>query len=116
MFYHALTGENEVPEYEMELGTMTVSLTATTKVTLGYKPKILLIINGQTSQTAALTTISAYNESVATNSAKYLSKDTSTDYTIPNNEINKIASIDDDGFTFNKSSVEGKLFRYVAIK
>ena len=104
MFYHALTGNNKTTEWE--LGTFTSSAAGTVKVTLDYKPKKLLIIYAQSaglpSSTAA--TIAVYDEEVSKESYQYITSTSETTITLPNTNDDKLASIDDDGFTFNKSS------------
>lgn len=115
MFYHALTGKNEV-ETVWNIGKLTLSTSTTTKVTLGYKPKKLLIIHEQNSSTPTITPIQIYDEAVDPNSFKFESASETKNIPLPSTAINRLASIDDDGFTFNKATSSGSLFRYVAIK
>ena len=103
---------------EWELGTFTSSATGAVKVTLGYKPKKLLIIYAQSAglQSSAAATIAVYDEKVSRESYQFITSTSETTLTLPNTTDERLASIDDDGFTFNKSSVSGIVDRYVAIK
>ena len=116
MFYHALTGNNEMPECEWELGKFTSNATKTTKVTLNYKPKKLLIIYPQAPNLSSyrIASIEVYDEEVSRDSFRQLSYDQDTTVALPCADSNKLASIDDDGFTFNSSTPQE--YRYVAIK
>ena len=116
MFYHALAGNNETSEWE--LGTFTSSATGAVKVTLDYKPKKLLIIYAQAAglQSSAAAVIAVYDEEVSRESYQFITSTSETTITLPNTNDDRLASIDDDGFTFNKSSISGIVNRYLAIK
>ena len=77
-------------------GTFTTSTSATTKVTLGFKPKSLAIRISANMQ--------FYDESVSTTSFKFATNNVYlTNTNLGNTTTGRLQSVDNDGFTVNKS-------------
>lgn len=90
-------------------GTFTSSTSAQT-ITLGFKPKYLLVMtDGRTSN--------IYNESYSSSQAVYAATNSySTNYTISGNSSNnRISAISSTGFTYNRSGSAGSTIYYFAV-
>lgn len=93
-------------------GTWTQSTTDRTKITLGFKPKYLAI---QASAGSSSTNMIVYNIDVSPTSFKFASQGTyATDLNFGSSTGSTLYSIDNDGFTMNKSSSAISL-EYMAI-
>lgn len=78
-------------------GTFTSSASTTTKVTLGFKPKTLSLM--------MLNNMHYYDETISTTQYKFATPTVSmTNINLGNTTAGRLANIDNDGFTVNKSS------------
>lgn len=82
-------------------GTWKQSTTSRTKITLGFKPKYLAI---QASAGSSASNMIVYNIDVSPTSFKFASQGTyATDLNFNSSTTGVLYSIDNDGFTMNKS-------------
>lgn len=82
-------------------GTWTQSTTDRTKITLGFKPKYVAI---QASAGSSSTNMIVYNADISTTSFKYATANVyATDSNLGTSTNGVLYSIDNDGFTMNKS-------------
>ena len=95
-------------------GTAEKTTTTTTKVTLGFKPTFVMYYNITQTNTVHSTVMW---DSSRPNVQNY-SYNNSIGLAMPNTSVYVIASIDDDGFTVNRSGGFGiaKTIEYIAIK
>ena len=95
-------------------GTGTKTTTATTKVTLGFRPSFVMMYNHNSTSGDVIHTVT-WDSTRA--SVQVFSYQNQVSYAFPSTSANVLASIDDDGFTVNKSSAGTALpFSYIAIK
>ena len=98
---------------KVKTGTFTTSGTTTTKVTTGFQPKYLAVLRITSGTTQD--TLNIYDADVTTSYAYIgLSNSGSLRYALPSTTQYRIASIDSDGFTFNKHSGTATMY-YFAI-
>lgn len=91
-------GTLESPQPQFASGNVRLTTAAGATVNLGFKPKILIIIQAP-STTSAPTNYIVYNENVATNKQIL---NGSTETSLPTSNTNRIGSITDTGFVLNK--------------
>ena len=101
------------------IGIVTGSSSSTTKVTLGFKPKQICIVQCSNSSSIPITGI-VYDERYSTTKFVRVTQSTAyTDFSLGNSSGNNgLLSIDNDGFTFQKftsSSLTNAYLRYFAI-
>ena len=87
----------------VKVGTFTASTSTTTTVDIGFKPKYLMVMNLNSSNTGGT---NVYDED-ALGANKILSATTQvyvTNRSLPSTTLNTIASISNTGFTYNKVS------------
>ena len=94
-------------------GTASKTTTASTKITLGWKPTFVMIYN--------ITNANAIHSTLIWDSARpnvqQYSYGNNVNLSMPTTSVNQIASIDDDGFTVNKSGTAVLAsIEYIAIK
>lgn len=89
------------------MGTFTSSTSDTTKITLGFNPKTLIVFGAHASGGSQLFVHRYENGSCYRHTGASVSN-----VSLPSTGINTIASIDSDGFTFNKTSNAGTLYYY----
>lgn len=78
-------------------GTFTTSASTTTKITLGFKPKTLSLMIANN--------LNYYDESISTTQFKLATPSTNmTNVNLGNTTAGRLATIDNDGFTANKTS------------
>ena len=94
-------------------GSVSISTSTTTKVTLGFKPS-QLIVHHKTNGIIKL--ISSYYNTIPDIVGRYGVDGYGEAYTIPQSQKNRIASIDSDGFTYNATSDSNARIEYIAYK
>lgn len=101
----ALINVNTQAGTAIKSDTVTVSTSATTKVTLGFKPKHVDVYFRTDSTHWRLL---SYDEDISSTSGFYATKIASSEgsgeFAFPSTETGSIASIDNDGFTLAKIS------------
>ena len=109
-----------IPFNKVVEGEITTSTSNTTKITLGFKPKILIVwtFKNDNIYGSGTNVVHIYNENFS--ETKYLCAENNsiiTSVSLPNTTAYRIGSIDNDGFTMNK--IGGKEWRhsiYLAIR
>lgn len=96
------------------VGTFNPSTSQTTKVTLGFKPKLVVVFGwvGPTSYNAICcigTADGGYQQSI---SEQYPNAGVFASYTMPYTGNNRIKSLDNDGFTMGPVSVAKRITYY----
>ncbi len=96
-------------------GTFNTDTSTETKVTLGFKPKYLLVTLASNSFDNVPNSVTVFNTDFDENACLFCASSV-TKLTLPNSTNNRLKSIDDDGFTYNQVSISGGLYgRYFAI-
>lgn len=102
---------------KLDSGVVSLSTSSTTKVTLGYKPSLLIIIMylDGISITSNETFMGGYYDSEVSTDTILVGTASNI---VPNNGYNRLNSIDDDGFTIGKSATTTtyKYCKYYAVK
>jgi len=97
-------------------GTFQGSTSVTTKITLGFKPKFLYIGPEDPNETYKYQIM--YDDNFSITQYLFSGGTTTAVETLGNTTNNRLSTIDNDGFTFNKcgSGVANNTWRYTAIE
>lgn len=101
---------------QVAVGTFNASTSGATKVTLGFRPKYLLVTLASSSFNTNPNGVTVFNTDFDANACLSCASSISK-LSLPNATNNRLKSIDDDGFTYNQMTASGGTYgRYFAME